>query len=109
MKKSCYTVTQANQSYISHTSWDRVKHFFFAFTTSFFLVLLFLSSPSSSFLCRSPHPCTSSSSSQGDILTVTRKIDANWYEGYHGDQKGIFPITYVEVVEEGEIITCLSQ
>ena len=35
-------------------------------------------------------------------MTVTRKIDANWYEGYHGDQKGIFPITYVELIEEGE-------
>ena len=67
-----------------------------------------VSSPSSYFLCHSPHPC-SSSSSQGDILIVTRKIDANWYEGYHGDQKGIFPITYVELIAEGEIITYLSQ
>ena len=39
--------------------------------------------------------------SKGDILTVTRKIDANWYEGYNGEEKGIFPITYVELLDEG--------
>ena len=42
------------------------------------------------------------STAQGDTITVTRKIDANWYEGYLGDKKGIFPITYVQLLEEGK-------
>ena len=36
---------------------------------------------------------------QDDIIAVTRKIDDNWYQGYLGDRKGIFPSSYVEVVE----------
>jgi len=47
-------------------------------------------------------PLLPHSTAQGDTITVTRKIDANWYEGYLGDQKGIFPVTYVQLLEEGK-------
>lgn len=35
--------------------------------------------------------------SKGDDIYIERKIDANWYEGYHGDAKGIFPAAYVQI------------
>ena len=36
---------------------------------------------------------------QDDDLHVEKKIDANWFEGYHGDAKGIFPVAYVQITE----------
>ena len=30
-------------------------------------------------------------------MTITRKVDNNWFEGKLGSRKGIFPISYVEV------------
>ena len=36
---------------------------------------------------------------QGDIIAITKKIDDNWFQGYLGDQKGIFPSSYVEILE----------
>ena len=75
--------------------WKPLMKHFFPF------VLMFLSPPL--------FPVSFSSSLLFLLLTVTHKIDTNWYEGYHGDQKGMFPITYVELIEEGEIITFLSQ
>ena len=30
-------------------------------------------------------------------MTITRKVDSNWFEGKLGSRKGIFPISYVEV------------
>ena len=44
---------------------------------------------------------------QGDILSISRKIDANWYEGFLGDKKGIFPVAYVEVIE-GKLNTLIQ-
>ena len=38
-------------------------------------------------------------STQGDIIVIMKKIDDNWYQGYLGDQKGIFPTSYVETLE----------
>lgn len=35
--------------------------------------------------------------SKGDIITIHRKIDANWYEGEHNAFCGLFPVDYVEV------------
>jgi sorbin and SH3 domain containing protein 1 len=35
---------------------------------------------------------------KGELVTITRKIDDNWYEGKIGEQKGIFPVAYVEVL-----------
>lgn len=40
---------------------------------------------------------------KGEIITLTRKIDVNWYEGRIGSRKGIFPASYVDVIcEPGE-------
>ena len=37
------------------------------------------------------------------MVTLTRRVDQNWYEGRIGSRKGIFPATYVEIlVEPGE-------
>ncbi|XP_037084312.1 uncharacterized protein LOC119104700 [Pollicipes pollicipes] len=33
---------------------------------------------------------------KGDVVTVLRRVDDNWYEGRRGDVTGIFPISYVE-------------
>lgn len=35
---------------------------------------------------------------KGDIITLLRQIDNNWFEGKIDNRKGIFPISYVEVV-----------
>lgn len=36
---------------------------------------------------------------QGDILTLLRQIDDNWYEGTVGEDKGIIPANYIQVFE----------
>ena len=33
-------------------------------------------------------------------MVLTRRVDENWYEGRIGNRKGIFPISYVEVITE---------
>ncbi|KAG8238255.1 hypothetical protein J437_LFUL018266 [Ladona fulva] len=39
----------------------------------------------------------------GELVVLTRRVDNNWFEGRIGNRKGIFPISYVEVlVEPGE-------
>lgn len=40
-------------------------------------------------------PCT-----QGDVITIDKKVDDNWYRGQIGDKKGIFPVAYVKIIEE---------
>lgn len=35
--------------------------------------------------------------SQGEIVTLTRKVDQNWYEGISQGRKGILPAAYLEV------------
>jgi len=37
---------------------------------------------------------------KGEIVVLTRRVDANWYEGRIGSRKGIFPATYVDVLQE---------
>ncbi|XP_017791538.1 PREDICTED: uncharacterized protein LOC108573586 [Habropoda laboriosa] len=37
---------------------------------------------------------------KGELVVLTRRVDENWYEGRIGDRKGIFPISYVEVIAE---------
>merc|ERR1719210_975766 len=40
---------------------------------------------------------------KGEMVTLTRRVDQNWYEGRIGSRKGIFPATYIEIlVEPGE-------
>ncbi len=36
----------------------------------------------------------------GELVTLTRRVDKNWYEGRIGSRKGIFPASYVEVLAE---------
>lgn len=38
--------------------------------------------------------------SAGELVVLTRRVDENWYEGRIGNRKGIFPISYVEVINE---------
>lgn len=35
---------------------------------------------------------------KGDIVTLLRSVDENWYEGRVGNKQGIFPRSYVEVI-----------
>ncbi|CAH0553848.1 unnamed protein product [Brassicogethes aeneus] len=35
---------------------------------------------------------------KGELVTITRKVDQNWYEGKIGGRKGIFPVAYIEVL-----------
>uniref|UniRef100_A0AAR2KR36 SH3 domain containing GRB2 like 2a, endophilin A1 n=1 Tax=Pygocentrus nattereri TaxID=42514 RepID=A0AAR2KR36_PYGNA len=35
---------------------------------------------------------------EGDIITLTNKIDENWYEGMIHGQSGFFPVNYVDVL-----------
>ncbi|XP_025266787.1 uncharacterized protein LOC105255123 isoform X3 [Camponotus floridanus] len=37
---------------------------------------------------------------KGELVVLTRRVDENWYEGRIGNRKGIFPISYVEVIVE---------
>ncbi|XP_012526517.2 uncharacterized protein LOC105831139 isoform X4 [Monomorium pharaonis] len=37
---------------------------------------------------------------KGELVVLTRRVDENWYEGRIGNRKGIFPISYVEVLTE---------
>ncbi|KAM7437108.1 Sorbin and SH3 domain-containing protein 1 [Porites harrisoni] len=41
--------------------------------------------------------------SKGDIISLVRKVDSNWYEGRVGDRKGIVPSSYLEVYTEPEV------
>ncbi|XP_058799317.1 uncharacterized protein LOC131668863 [Phymastichus coffea] len=37
---------------------------------------------------------------KGELVFLTRRVDENWYEGRIGNRKGIFPVSYVEVICE---------
>ncbi len=44
----------------------------------------------------------------GEMVTLTRRVDKNWFEGRIGSRKGIFPASYVDVIcEPGESRGCL--
>ncbi|XP_043212705.1 sorbin and SH3 domain-containing protein 1-like isoform X10 [Amphibalanus amphitrite] len=40
--------------------------------------------------------------SRGETVRIRRKIDSNWYEGQKGTRIGIFPVTYVQVIDPRE-------
>lgn len=35
---------------------------------------------------------------KGELVVLTRRIDDNWFEGRIGTRKGIFPVSYVEIL-----------
>lgn len=35
---------------------------------------------------------------KGELVSLTRRVDPNWFEGRIGNRKGIFPISYVDVL-----------
>lgn len=35
---------------------------------------------------------------KGELVVITRKVDDNWFEGKIGGRKGIFPVSYVDVL-----------
>lgn len=35
---------------------------------------------------------------KGELVSLTRRVDPNWFEGRIGNRKGIFPVTYVDVL-----------
>jgi len=37
---------------------------------------------------------------KGEMVTLTRRIDRNWFDGRIGNRKGIFPVSYVDVICE---------
>ncbi|XP_053392604.1 sorbin and SH3 domain-containing protein 1-like isoform X23 [Mercenaria mercenaria] len=37
---------------------------------------------------------------KGEIVTLLRNVDENWFEGRFGNRQGIFPVAYVEVLQE---------
>ncbi|XP_078318292.1 uncharacterized protein LOC111118302 isoform X11 [Crassostrea virginica] len=37
---------------------------------------------------------------KGEIVTLLRRVDENWFEGRAGNRQGIFPVAYVEVFDE---------
>ncbi|XP_035789248.1 uncharacterized protein LOC118465294 isoform X8 [Anopheles albimanus] len=37
---------------------------------------------------------------KGELVTLTRRVDENWFEGKIGSKKGIFPVSYVEILTD---------
>ncbi|XP_018907552.2 uncharacterized protein [Bemisia tabaci] len=37
---------------------------------------------------------------KGELVVLTRRVDSNWFEGRIGNRRGIFPVSYVEVLTE---------
>ncbi|CAG7786780.1 unnamed protein product [Allacma fusca] len=37
---------------------------------------------------------------KGETIVLTRRVDINWYEGRIGSRRGIFPVSYVQVLKE---------
>lgn len=34
---------------------------------------------------------------KGELVSLTRRVDENWFEGRIANRKGIFPVSYVDV------------
>lgn len=37
---------------------------------------------------------------KGEVVVLTRRIDQNWWEGRNGSKTGIFPDSYVTILQE---------
>lgn len=37
---------------------------------------------------------------KGELVSLTRRVDNNWFEGRMGSKKGIFPVSYVDVLTD---------
>jgi hypothetical protein len=37
---------------------------------------------------------------KGELVALTRRVDPNWFEGRIGNKKGIFPVSYVDVLTD---------
>lgn len=37
---------------------------------------------------------------KGDLISVIRRVDANWYEARFNNRKGIIPVSYVQIMQE---------
>ncbi|XP_026478837.1 sorbin and SH3 domain-containing protein 1 isoform X3 [Ctenocephalides felis] len=37
---------------------------------------------------------------KGELVTLTRRVDENWFEGRINNKRGIFPVSYVEVLAD---------
>jgi hypothetical protein len=37
---------------------------------------------------------------KGETVTILRRVDSNWYEGKIGSKRGIFPVSYVRIIEK---------
>ena len=40
---------------------------------------------------------------QGDVVTLSRCVDASWYEGTLDGQRGQFPVSYVEQLVDDDL------
>jgi len=45
---------------------------------------------------------------KGELVVLTRRVDDNWFEGRIGNRKGIFPVSYVDVLSEPASDICSS-
>ncbi|XP_063722722.1 uncharacterized protein LOC134850866 isoform X4 [Symsagittifera roscoffensis] len=37
---------------------------------------------------------------KNQVVTIRKQVDENWFDGYIGQRRGIFPISYVEVISD---------
>ena len=63
-------------------------------------------------LAKAAYPFSAQSSlelsfDKGELITILRRVDINWYEGMIAGVIGIFPVSYVDVINEPET-TCLT-
>lgn len=45
---------------------------------------------------------------QGDVVSLVRCVDTNWYEGELGGRRGLFPVSYVEQLVDGGLSPATS-
>lgn len=42
--------------------------------------------------------CSDLAFKRGEIIILRKRIDSHWFEGECGGKKGVFPVTYVQVI-----------